>query len=205
MTQILIVYTTSMGNTQQMAEAIADGVRSVAGTEVQLREAHEATKDDVRSCDGLIIGSPIRHRTADSRIKKFIEDVCEQLWLTDEMVGKVGGVFTVGGGYGDCGAGCELAQLGLLGAMAAGGMILVTLPKTTPGFQVAGMHWGVHGRSGGAGMEPIGITDEMKLAGYHHGANIARVAAELRGKDLLARGNVAPSQELLQQFTQVSG
>ncbi|MBW4694227.1 MAG: hypothetical protein KME27_20985 [Lyngbya sp. HA4199-MV5] len=205
MTQILIVYTTLMGNTQQMAEAIASGAQSVEESHVQLKEAQDATKDDVRSCDGLIIGSPMRHRTADSRIKKFIEDVCEQLWLTDEMVGKVGGVFTVGGGYGDCGAGCELAQLGLLGAMAAGGMILVTLPKTTPGFQVAGMHWGVHGRSGGAAMEPIGITDEMKLAGYHHGANIARVTAELRGKDLLARGNVAPSETLLQQFTQPTG
>jgi NAD(P)H dehydrogenase (quinone) len=83
-------------------------------------------------------------------------------------------------------------------------MILVTLPKTTPGFQVAGMHWGFHGRSGGAAMEPINITDEMKLAGHHHGANIARIAAQLRGKDLLARGNVAPSSELLEQFTQVS-
>lgn len=115
MTTVLIVYTTSLGNTQQMAKAIADGARSVAKTNVYLKAAHDATKDDVRSCDGLIIGSPVRHRTADSRIKKFIEDVCEQLWLTDEMVGKVGGVFTVGGGYGDCGSGCELAQLGLLG------------------------------------------------------------------------------------------
>ncbi|GAA6614933.1 flavodoxin domain-containing protein [Scytonema sp. NUACC26] len=200
MTNVLIVYTTSTGNTQQMALAIAAGAQSVEGTIVSLKEAQEATKDDVRACDALIMGSPMRHRTADSRIKKFIEDVCEQLWLTDEMVGKVGGVFTVGGGYGDCGAGCELAQLGLLGAFAAGGMILVTLPKTTPGFQVAGMHWGPHGRSGGPGMEPIGITEEMKLAGWHHGANVARVAAELRGKNLLALGNVAPSKELLEQF-----
>lgn len=200
MTNVLIVYTTSTGNTQQMALAIAAGAQSVEGTIVSLKEAQEATKDDVRACDALIMGSPMRHRTADSRIKKFIEDVCEQLWLTDEMVGKVGGVFTVGGGYGDCGAGCELAQLGLLGAFAAGGMILVTLPKTTPGFQVAGMHWGPHGRSGGPGMEPIGITEEMKLAGWHHGANVARVAAELCGKNLLARGNVAPSKELLEQF-----
>lgn len=201
MTKVLIVYTTTMGNTERMAQAIADGARSVKGTQVSLKQAHEATMDDVRESDALIMGSPIRHRTADARIKKFIEDVCEQLWLTDEMVGKVGGIFTVGGGYGNCGAGCELAQMGMLGAFAAGGMILVTLPKTTPGFQVAGMHWGPHGRSGGMGMEPIGITDEMMLAGWHHGANVARVAVALRGKDLLARGNVAPSKELLEQFT----
>lgn len=201
MTKVLVVYTTSTGNTQRMAEAIASGAKSVEGTQVNLKQAQAATLDDVRACDALIMGSPMRHRTADSRIKKFIEDVCEVLWLTDEMVGKVGGVFTVGGGYGDCGAGCELAQLGMLGAFAAGGMIIVTLPKTTPGFQVAGMHWGVHGRSGGAAMEPIGITEEMMQAGWHHGANIARVAAALQGKDLLARGNIAPSREVLEQFT----
>lgn len=202
MTNVLIIYTTTSGNTQQMATAIASGAQSVKDTQVSLKEAHEATKDDVRACNALILGSPVRHRTADSRIKKFIEDVCEQLWLTDEMVGKVGGVFTVGGGYGDCGAGCELAQLGMLGAFAAGGMILVTLPKTTPGFDVAGMHWGANGRSGGNKMEPIGITDEMKLAGWHHGANVARVAQALQGKELLAKGNVAPSKELLAMFAQ---
>lgn len=86
--------------------------------------------------------------------------------------------------------------------MPAGGMILVTLPKTTPGFDVAGMHWGANGRSGGNKMEPIGITDEMKLAGWHHGANVARVAQALQGKELLAKGNVAPSKELLAMFAQ---
>jgi NAD(P)H dehydrogenase (quinone) len=200
MINVLIVYATSYGNTKRMAEAVADGARSVKDAEVSLKESHEVTKNDVRTCDALVIGSPIRHRTADARIKQFIEDVCEQLWLTDEMVGKVGGVFTVGGGYGDCGAGCELAQLGLYGALAAGGMILATLPKTTPGFQSAGMHWGPHGRSGGPGMEPIGITEDMILAGWHHGANVTRIAAELKGKDLLARGNVAPSKELVELF-----
>ncbi len=200
MINVLIVYTSSYGNTKRMAEAIANGARSVEDAEVNLKEAQEATKNDVRACDALILGSPIRHRTADARIKKFIEDVCEQLWLTDEMVGKVGGVFTVGGGYGDCGAGCELAQLGMYAAFAAGGMILVTLPKTTPGFQVAGMHWGPHGRSGGPGMEPVGITEDMMLASWHYGANATRVAAALKGKDLLARGNVAPSKELVELF-----
>lgn len=200
MTKVSIVYATTLGNTKTMGEAVARGAQSVEGVEVSLKEAHEATMDDVRACDALIMGSPVRHRTADARIKKFIEDVLEQLWLTDETVGKVGAVFTVGGGYGDCGAGCELAQLGVLSAFAAGGMILVTLPKTTPGFQVAGMHWGPNGRSGGPGMEPIGITEEMMLAGWHHGANVARVAAALKGQDLLARGNVAPSEDILAMF-----
>ena len=202
MAKILVVYTTSFGNTEKMAQAVADGAKSVENVEVTLKSSDEATIEDVKVCDALVLGSPIRHRTADSRIKKFIEDTLERLWLTDEAVGKVGGVFTVGGGYGNMGAGCELAQLGMLGAMAACGMILVTLPKTTPGFQVAGMHWGPNGRSGDEVMKPIGITDEMLEAGYHHGANVARMTKELAGKDLMATGNVAPPPEVLEMFAQ---
>lgn len=202
MAKILIVYTTSLGNTQKMAEATAAGAHSVAGADVVLKEAHEATKEDAILADAIILGSPIRHRSADSRIKKFIEDVIEILWLTDDLVGKVGGVFTVGGGYGNTGAGVEITQLGMLAALAGVGMILVTLPKTTPGAEVAGSHWGAHGRSGGAKMEPLGVTTEMLHCAYHHGANIARVANELKGKtDLLARGNVAPSPELIEMFS----
>ena len=201
MAKILIVYTTSIGNTKKMAEAVADGAKSVE-TSVILKSSDEATIEDLKTCDALILGSPIRHRTADARIKKFIEDTLERLWLTDEAIGKVGGVFTVGGGYGNMGAGCELAQLGMLGAMAACGMVLVTLPKTTPGFQVAGMHWGPNGRSGDEVMKPIGISEEMLEAGYHHGANIARVTKELAGKELMATGNLAPPPEVLEMFTQ---
>lgn len=142
----------------------------------------------------------MRHRSADARVKKFIEDVIELLWTRDELVGKVGGVFSVGGGYGNTGAGVEIAQLGMLAAMAGAGIILVSLPKTTPGAEVAGSHWGPHGRSAGPGMEPIGITEEMMLAGWHHGANVTRVAQVLKGQDLLARGNIAPSKEVLEMF-----
>jgi NAD(P)H dehydrogenase (quinone) len=200
MTTVLIVYASTFGNTKRMAEAVADGASSIAGTNVVLKESSIVTLDNVRHANAVVVGSPIRHRNADSRIQQFIENICEQLWLTDEMVGKVGSVFSVGGGYGNCGAGCELAQLGLVGALAAGGMILVTLPKTTPGFEVAGMHWGPHGRSGGLKMEPLGVTEAMLQAGWHHGANITRVAAALTGKELLARGNVAPSPEVLAMF-----
>lgn len=122
-TTILVVYTSTLGNTQKMAEAVADGARSLASTTVVLREATEATREEVRMCEALLLGTPLRHRSADARIKQFIENTIEILWLTDDLVGKVGGVFSVGGGYGNAGAGVEIAQLGLLAAMAAAGMI----------------------------------------------------------------------------------
>lgn len=209
MTNVLIIYTTTMGNTEKMTQAVADGVRSVAGTEVKVLEAAEALKDkaatertqsEAQRCDALILGSPMRHRSADYRIKRFIEDVMEFLWMKDEMLDKVGGVYTVGGGYGNMGAGCEVAQLGMLAAMAANGMILVPFPKSAPGAEVAGCHWGAAARSGGPHMEPFGITEEMMTAGFYHGATIARVAAALKGKELMARGNVAPPPEVLEKF-----
>ena len=166
MITVLTIYATTLGNTQAMADAINQGVQSVAEVEAIQKSTDQVSIEDVRNCQGLIIGTPVRHRSADARIKKVIEDTLEVLWLTDEMVGKVGGVFSVGGGYGNMGAGCELTQLGILNAMAASGMILVPLPKTTPGFEVAGMHWGPSGRSGGPKMEPIGITPEMTTAGF---------------------------------------
>lgn len=48
MTKVLIVYTTTSGNTQRMAEAIANGARSVNGAKVVLKEATETTVDDAR-------------------------------------------------------------------------------------------------------------------------------------------------------------
>jgi len=199
-TRVLVVYATTQGNTRDLANAVVDGASSVPGVTVVVREATAATLDDARVCDALILGSPVRHRTADARVKRFVEDVCERLWLTDEMVGKVGATFTVGGGYGDAGAGCELAQLGMLAAMAANGMVLVTLPKTTPGFARAGMHWGVHGRSGGSDMTPQPLADDMLSCARHHGANVARVAQALRHRQLLAEGNVAPPRDVAQQI-----
>jgi NAD(P)H dehydrogenase (quinone) len=138
------------------------------------------------------------------RVKLFVENVLEVIWMTDDMVGKVGGVFSVGGGHGNNGAGCELAQVGLLAAMAANGLVLVTHPKCTPGFDEAGSHWGPNGRTGDVKMRPQPLTDGMLAAGHHHGANVARVAAALvagaGGRDLFARGNVAPAPEVLALF-----
>ena len=136
-TNVLVVFTTTTGNTGRMARSVADGAQSVDGCAVTLTSTEEASLDDGRGCDCLILGSPVRHRSADARVKLFIENGLERLWLTDEMVGKVGGVFTVGGGYGNAGAGCDVTQVGMLAAMAACGMLLVPFPKTSPGSEVA--------------------------------------------------------------------
>ncbi len=200
-TNVLIVYTTDFGSTRTMSEAVERGAKSVEGVNVVRKMAKDATMEDSIAANAIIAGTPMKHRNMHSRLKEYVERVWEQGWLVDRFVGKVGGVFSVGGGHGNNGAGCELAQLGILAAMAANGMILISHPKTTPGADYAGSHWGPNGRTGGIKMKPQKLTEEMLLAGFHHGANIARVASALKGKnDLLAKGNISPSPEVLKMF-----
>lgn len=205
MAEVLIVYTGMFGNTQKLAQSVAAGAASVAGTTVTTRLPDEATIDDLRHCDALVLGSPVHMGMLDWRIKKFIDSSVYQLWLVDELVGKVAGVFATGGGYGNAGSGVELTQIAMLGSMAECGMILVPFPKSSPGSEVTGSRWGPYGRSGGLRMEPDGITENMLEGGREYGASIARVAAALAGKDLLPKGNHVPSGEILKTFQSVNG
>jgi NAD(P)H dehydrogenase (quinone) len=205
MTDILIVYTSLFGNTEKLAKSVSEGAASVADTSVTLRTADEATTDEVRRCDALILGSPVHMGMLDWRIKKFIDSSVYQLWLVDELVGKVAGVFATGGGYGNAGSGVELTQIAMLGSLAECGMILVPFPKSAPGSENTGSRWGPYARSGGTRMEPDGIAETMLEGGRQYGASVARVTAALAGKDLMPRGNHVPEGEILKAFQSVNG
>lgn len=201
--KIMVVYTTDTNTTRRVAERVIAGVNSVAEADPRLLvTGREITREDMLACDGLIMGTPVRHRTMHHRLKIFVEEVLEQLWLDDAMVGMVGGTFSVGGGHGDAGAGAELCQLSMSAAMAANGMILVTLPKSTPGGDHACLHWGPAVRTGGPKMEPIWPTASALDCAYHHGANVARVTAAIKSSQapLFASGNVSPTPELVAAF-----
>jgi multimeric flavodoxin WrbA len=58
MAKVLVIYHSQSGNTQTMAQAVARGAESVAGTEVTVKRALEAALEDLLACDGLALGSP---------------------------------------------------------------------------------------------------------------------------------------------------
>lgn len=190
MTKIAIVYATDHGNTQKLANQIAQGVETVPEAKALVITAEEATEEDIVTSDALIIGSPVHMSCLDWRVKKFIDTVCGALWMADRMVGKVGAVFASGGGYGSAGGGCELTLLSMLTNLMEMGLIIVPVPKTTPGYAHGAIQWGIYGRSAGLNMEQTGVTDEKFEVAKHHGANVARVTAYLQGKNLLATGNI---------------
>lgn len=184
MTTVLIVYETDYGNTKKMAESVAKGAQSIAGAEVILEEAEKVTAEMTEKCDALIIGSPVHMGSPDWRIKKFIDTVCSQLWMGDKMTGKIGGVFATGSGYGSAGGGCELTMLALLNNLAELGLLIVPLPKNTPGYEVGGLQWGPYARSAGIHMEQDGVTPEALIAAEHHGKHVASLAKKLEGQKI---------------------
>jgi len=220
MTQVLVVHHSKMGHTAAAAERLTAGVRSVPGVACVSKpvladgvgENSAATREDFRGADALVLGCPVHQRSVSWEMKRFIDLHCEPSWFWDDMMGRVGGVFATGGGHGGAGGGAELAQLALLANLASLGMILVSHPKTTPGFDVAGMHWGPQVRTGGPKLEPDppdGMDPHALEALFHYGAAVARVTDALRrgaaGERLMPVGNVSPSPQAREARHQQDG
>ncbi|MDD5482845.1 MAG: NAD(P)H-dependent oxidoreductase [Kiritimatiellae bacterium] len=188
MIKVLIVYATDYQNTLKMAEAAAAGVNSVPDCQALLKPAEQAAADDLAACDALILGTPVHMGSPDWRVKKFIDGVCSQAWMKDAGVGKVGGVFATGSGYGGTGGGAEVTMLAMLNNLAELGMILIPLPKSTPGYAGAGLQWGPCARTASSSFEQTGVSEDALMVAKNHGANIARVAAALSGAKIFTAG-----------------
>ncbi len=73
MGKVLIVYHSLSGNTKKMAEAVAEGARSVPDTEVILKTGLDATIDDLLACDGIALGSPDYFSYMAGGLKDFLD------------------------------------------------------------------------------------------------------------------------------------
>jgi len=73
MAKILIVYHSQTGKTQKMAEAVAEGAKSIEGVEVILKKAAEATVEDLLTADGLAVGTPENFGYMSGMVKDFFD------------------------------------------------------------------------------------------------------------------------------------
>lgn len=73
MAKVLIIYHSQTGNTEEMARAVAEGARSVAGAEVTLKRAFDATADDLLGCDAVAFGSPTNFAYISGALKDFFD------------------------------------------------------------------------------------------------------------------------------------
>ncbi|PHS67613.1 MAG: NAD(P)H-quinone oxidoreductase [Methylophaga sp.] len=147
MTEILVLYYSQSGHVLDMAEHIARGVESVDGCIAKLRtvakistvcEAVEddipstghlyASSDDLKNCDGLILGSPTRFGNMAAPLKYFI-DQSSDIWLSGSLIGKPAGVFT---STGSLHGGQESTLLSMMLPLMHHGMIIMGLPYSEP-------------------------------------------------------------------------
>ncbi|MBU2829176.1 NAD(P)H:quinone oxidoreductase [Acidithiobacillus ferriphilus] len=112
MSKILVLYHSLWGHVEAMAEAEAEGARSVVGTQVDIKRvpetvsadvlasmhakteqrAVEASPDDLANYDAIIFGTPTRFGNMSGQMRNFL-DRTGNLWQQGALVGKVGSVF----------------------------------------------------------------------------------------------------------------
>lgn len=112
MPKVLVLYYSSYGHIEKMAEAVAEGAREV-GAEVDIKRVPEtvpldiATKghfkldqaapiakvEDLANYDAIIIGTGTRFGRMTSQMAAFL-DQAGGLWARGALHGKVGGAFT---------------------------------------------------------------------------------------------------------------
>jgi NAD(P)H dehydrogenase (quinone) len=143
MTKILIVYYSRNGSTLKMAQQIARGVESVAGTDAILRTVPDvstvcekvadsipasgapyATVQELESCDGLALGSPTHFGNMAAPLKYFI-DGTTAMWFSGALSGKPAGVFT---STGSMHGGQEATLLSMMLPLMHHGMLMMSLP-----------------------------------------------------------------------------
>jgi NAD(P)H dehydrogenase (quinone) len=116
-TRVHVVFYSMYGHIYRMAEAIAEGAREVADTQVTLFQVAELVPDDVleksgakqaraafahvpvmkpeqlAEADAIIFGSGTRFGNMTAQMRNFL-DQTGALWMSGGLVGKVGSVFT---------------------------------------------------------------------------------------------------------------
>ncbi len=203
MTKILIVQYSMYGHIYAMAEAVAAGVREVAGCEAVIKRVPEtlsdevlgmmgaldaqkgmahipiATVDDLAAADAIIFGTPTRFGNMCGQMRQFL-DATGGLWLKGALVGKVGSVFassaTQHGGQ-------ESTILSFHTTLLHHGMVVVGLPYAFAGqmgvTEVTGCSpYGASTIAGGQG-ERMPSANELAGARFQ-GAHVARIAAKLK-------------------------
>ena len=93
--KILIMYHSRTGNTEKLAEAVAEGVKRVSGVTVELKRAESVTPEDVIDADGYAVGSPSHFSIMSGQILTLLTDLYS---IRHKMAGKPMAVFTTGTG-----------------------------------------------------------------------------------------------------------
>jgi NAD(P)H dehydrogenase (quinone) len=212
--RVLVLYYSSYGHIEHMAQAEAEGARGT-GARVDIKRVPElvprataeasrykldqvapvARIDELVEYDAIIFGTPTRFGNMAAQMKNFI-DQAGSLWTRDQLVGKVGSVFTATASQH---GGQEATILSFHIVLLHLGFIVVGLPYTFKGqlgiTEVHGISpYGASTIVGGNGMRmPSAVEIEAARYQGRHVAAIAHGCARARRPNAGARseGGVA--------------
>ena len=197
MTKVLVLYYSSWGHMEQMANAAAEGARA-AGADVTVKRVPELTPvevakqfhykldqaapiagpNELADYDAIIFGTPTRYGMMAAQMKNFI-DQTGGLWAKGALVGKVGSTMsssaTQHGGQ-------EATNLSFHTVLLHHGMVVVGLPYAFQGQMgvdevKGGTPYGASTIAGGDGSRQ---PSEVELAGARfQGEHVAKIAGKL--------------------------
>ncbi|KQV89895.1 NAD(P)H:quinone oxidoreductase [Massilia sp. Root351] len=199
MSKVLVLYYSSYGHIESMAEAMADGARA-AGATVDLKRVPEtvpqevaekghfklqqsapvATVAELANYDAIIIGAPTRFGRMPSQMAAFL-DQAGGLWASGALNGKVGGAFTSSATQH---GGQEVTLFSIITNLMHFGMTIVGLPysyqaQMTLDEIVGGSPYGATTIAGGQGQRQ---PSQLELDGARfQGGLIAKTANKLFG------------------------
>lgn len=195
MVKVLVLYYSMYGHIETMAEAVAEGVRSVEGTEVTIKRVPElvpeevarkagakldqaapiATVDELSSYDAILFGTPTRFGNMCAQMRNFL-DQTGRLWLNGDLIGKVGSVFT---STATQHGGQETTITSFHSTLLHQGMIIVGVPYSCQelsnmGEITGGSPYGAGTLAGGDGRRQPS-ENELKIARFQ-GVHVAKIA-----------------------------
>jgi NAD(P)H dehydrogenase (quinone) len=157
MPTVLILYHSKSGNTEEMAKAVEEGVKS-EGVKVVRKKVIRATLKDLLNADGIILGSPTYYGTMAAEIKSFLD---RSVQIHGKLEGKVGAAFSSCGGLG---GGAETTVLDMTKALLIHGMV------------IQGDPWGSHYGTISIGKPNVAAKKECKKLGE----KVARLVKQLK-------------------------
>lgn len=200
MAKILVLYYSTYGHVERMAEAAAEGARST-GAEVDVKRVPElmppevakkagakldqkapiARPEELANYDAIIVGTPTRYGRVTAQMANFW-DQTGGLWASGALIGKVGSAFT---STATQHGGQEMTLFSTITTLLHQGMIVVGLPYAAKGQMrldeiTGGSPYGASTIAGGKG-ERQPSENELELMRWQ-GRHVAEIAAKLAGK-----------------------
>ncbi|MGE3778736.1 MAG: NAD(P)H:quinone oxidoreductase [Pirellulaceae bacterium] len=199
MPKVLVLYYSMYGHVETLAGAIAEGARSVPGTDVTVKRVPETMSPEVAqrvgakldqpapaadpkelgNYDAIIFGTPTRFGNMAGQMRLFL-DQTGGLWVKGGLVGKVASVFTSTG----TGGGNESTIISFVPTLIHHGMIYVGLPYSCPELAdiselKGGSPWGAATIAGADGSRQPSAK-ELAMARFQ-GRHVASITARLHG------------------------